>query len=46
VAVYSEVSAGQADLGIEAFATGGTARLVSLKAWPLKPAEFSLEHFG
>jgi beta-fructofuranosidase len=45
VAIFSVVDAGPEDLGVEAFASGGTARLVSLKAWPLKPAAFSLERF-
>ncbi len=45
VAIFSNVTAGPKDLGVEAFASGGSARLVSLKAWPLKPAHFSLEQY-
>ncbi|MGH9402482.1 MAG: glycoside hydrolase family 32 protein [Terriglobia bacterium] len=44
-AIFTTVDAGQNDVGITAFAKGGTARLDSLKMWPLKPARFSLERF-
>ncbi len=44
-AVYNMVEARPKDLGIEVFANGGTAKLESLTAWPLRPARFSMEHF-
>jgi beta-fructofuranosidase len=45
VAIFSVVDAGPEDLAVEVFASGGKAQLVSLKAWPLKPAGFSLQRF-
>jgi hypothetical protein len=44
-AIYTVTDAGPQDLGVETFAVGGTVRLDSLTAWPLRPASFSLEHF-
>ncbi len=44
-AIFTTVDGGADDLSLEAFAKGGTARLESLTAWPLKPARFSLERF-
>ncbi len=44
-AIFTTVDAGPNDLGIEAYAEGGTARLDSFQAWPLKPARFSLDRF-
>jgi beta-fructofuranosidase len=44
-AIFTTIGAGENSHGVEAFASGGNARLESLKAWPLKPARFSLEHF-
>ena len=44
-AIFAPLHAGPSDLGIELFARGGQARLDSLRAWPLKPARMSLEHF-
>jgi sucrose-6-phosphate hydrolase SacC (GH32 family) len=44
-AIFTIVDAEENSLGVEAFASGGTARLESMKAWPLKPAAFSMEHF-
>ena len=44
-AIFSPLHAGPADLAVEVFARGGQARLDSLRAWPLKPARFSLDRF-
>jgi beta-fructofuranosidase len=44
-AIFTTVNAAPKDLGIEAFAAGGTARLRSLTAWPLRPAGFDLARF-
>jgi len=44
-AIYKSISAAPGDLGVEAFAAGGTAQLTSIKAWPMKPAHFSLERY-
>jgi beta-fructofuranosidase len=44
-AIFAPLHAGPADLGVEVFARGGKAHLNSLRAWPLKPARMSLEHF-
>ena len=44
-AVFTTVDAAPSDLGVEAFARGGAARLEHLRAWPLARARFSLEHF-
>lgn len=44
-AIFTTVEVGPNDVGITAFAKGGTARLDSLKMWPLKPVRFSLERF-
>ncbi len=44
-AVFTTVDAPPGRMDIEAFASGGAARLNSLQAWPLKPARFSLEGF-
>ena len=44
-AIYGITNAGPQDLGVAAFARGDGARLAAGKAWPLKAAEFSLEHF-
>lgn len=48
VALYSAVDARPEDQGIAVFAAGGrpaSVRVDSLKAWPMKPASFSLDHF-
>jgi beta-fructofuranosidase len=45
VAMYSTVDGGPGDLGMAAFARGGTARLERLKAWRMQPAEFDLAAF-
>jgi beta-fructofuranosidase len=39
-AIFSTVAAEPQDLGVEVFATGGTAKLESLTVWPLRPARF------
>jgi beta-fructofuranosidase len=44
-AIFTTVDANPNQLQVEAFATGGAARLKSLRFWPLKPARFSLERF-
>ncbi len=44
-AMFVDTKATADSLGVEAFAAGGAARLSSLKAWPLKPAGFSLDRF-
>lgn len=44
-AVYSTLNAGSGDLTIAAFARGEGAHLAAIKAWPLKPANFSLQRF-
>jgi beta-fructofuranosidase len=44
-AIFTTVAAGEKDLGVEAYAEGGKARLESFRAWPLKPAQFSLERY-
>jgi hypothetical protein len=44
-AIFAPLHAGPADLAVEVFARGGKARLDSLRAWPLKPARFSLDRF-
>jgi beta-fructofuranosidase len=44
-AIFTTTDAGPDSLGVEAFAAGGNARLVSMKWWPLKPAGFSMDRF-
>jgi hypothetical protein len=44
-AVFKPIRAKPGDVGVEAFAAGGTARLATLQAWPMRPAGFSLEHY-
>jgi len=44
-AIFAPLHAGPADLGVAVFASGGKARLDSLRAWPLKPARMTLDHF-
>jgi len=44
-AIFTTVDAAPSDVGVEAFARGGAGRMESLKAWPLKPAQFTLERF-
>jgi len=44
-AIFTTTDAIADSLGVEAFATGGNARLVSLRSWPLKPAGFSMDRF-
>ena len=44
-AIFTTVDAAVNDTTIVAFARGGAGRLESLKAWPLKPARFSLDRF-
>lgn len=44
-AVFTTVEAGPKDLGVEAYAEGGSARLDSFQAWRLKPASFSLDRY-
>ncbi len=44
-AIFTNVDAASNDSGIQAFAKGGAGRLESLKAWPMKAANFSVEHF-
>lgn len=44
-AIYGTVNAGPQDLAVASFARGEGAQLAVGKAWPLKAAEFSLEHF-
>jgi hypothetical protein len=50
VALYNFVDAQPEDQGIAVFGRAGNrptagVRLESLKAWPMKPAAFSLDHF-
>jgi hypothetical protein len=42
---YAVTDANPQELGVEAVAVGGRARLDSLTAWPLKPASFSLDYY-
>jgi beta-fructofuranosidase len=44
-ALYSTTDAGREDSAIAASASGSGAELVSVRAWPLKPAEFDLRRF-
>jgi sucrose-6-phosphate hydrolase SacC (GH32 family) len=44
-AIFTTTEAGPDSIGVEAFAAGGNARLVSLKSWSLKPASFNMDHF-
>jgi sucrose-6-phosphate hydrolase SacC (GH32 family) len=44
-AIFTTTGAGPEGIGVEAFATGGSARLVSLQSWPLKPAGFRMDRF-
>jgi beta-fructofuranosidase len=44
-ALYGDLSGGPGPLQAVASAQGEGARILSAKAWPLKPATFSLEHF-
>jgi beta-fructofuranosidase len=44
-AIFTTTDAGPDSIGVEAFAAGGNARLVSLKWWALKPASFSMDRF-
>ena len=44
-AIFTTIDGAETDLGIEAFAKDGAARLESLTAWPLKLARFSLDRF-
>jgi beta-fructofuranosidase len=44
-AVFTTIDAAPGDLGTQAFAKGGTARLESFQAWPLSAARFSLDRF-
>jgi beta-fructofuranosidase len=44
-AIFTTTDARADGLGVEAFATGGNARLVLLRSWPLKPAGFSMDRF-
>jgi sucrose-6-phosphate hydrolase SacC (GH32 family) len=44
-AIFTNVDAGPRDLAIAAFARGGKARLESLRAWPMKAAEFNLDRY-
>jgi beta-fructofuranosidase len=45
VAVFTPFNAVPGAMEVQAFASGGTARLVSLRAWRMKPARFSLQQF-
>lgn len=45
VAIFTTVKANRQDLGVEVFAQDGEVTLDSLKAWPLRPARFSLERY-
>jgi len=44
-AIFKAVTAAPSDLSVEAFAAGGAAQLVSLKAWLMRPASFSLDRY-
>jgi beta-fructofuranosidase len=44
-AMYGTTDAGPRDLAVAAFARGQGGQLSAVKAWPLKPASFSLERF-
>jgi len=44
-AIFTTNGAGPESIGVEAFATGGSARLVSLRSWPLRPASFHMDRF-
>lgn len=44
-AIFTTTEAGPGSIGVEAFAAGGNARLVSLKSWSLKPASFNMDRF-
>ncbi|MCW5979319.1 MAG: glycoside hydrolase family 32 protein [Bryobacteraceae bacterium] len=44
-AIFTTVEGAPGAMGVHAFATGGAARIESLRAWPLKPARFSLDSF-
>lgn len=44
-AVFSTIDAAPEDHAIHFFARQGAARLESLQAWPIRPANFSLERF-
>ena len=44
-AIFTTVTAQPTDIGIEAYAEGGAARLNSFEAWPIKPAQFNLDRF-
>ena len=43
--MYGTTDAGPRDLAVAAFARGQGGQLSAVKAWPLKPASFSLERF-
>lgn len=45
VALFTTVDASSRNLQVEAFAQGGSARLESLRMWPMKPARFSLDRY-
>ena len=45
VAVFTTVNAVPDAMEVQVFATGGSATLVSLRAWQMKPARFGLERF-
>jgi hypothetical protein len=44
-AIFTTIDARPDSIGVEAFAAGGDARVVSLKSWPLKPASFRMDRF-
>jgi beta-fructofuranosidase len=44
-AIFTTTDGGTDNIGVEAFAAGGSARLVSMKCWALKPASFSMDRF-
>jgi beta-fructofuranosidase len=44
-AIFTTTDAGPDSIGVEAFAAGGNARLVSMKWWQLNPARFSMDRF-
>ena len=44
-AIFTTTDAGPDSIGVEAFAAGGNARLVSLRSWSLKPAKFNMDRF-
>ena len=44
-AIFTTVDAGANDLAIEAFATGGGARLEGARVWPMRPARLTLDRY-